>query len=171
VIVAVDDELDRAHVVAVPPETIAKVTAPVPLPPLVVIERACEYGKAFVDVPRDEIDKVLDVAIVKVNVALALVEDVKFASAALVAWIKQVPGVVAVIVAEEEESERAHVVAVPPETMAKVTAPVPFPPLVVIESACEYGKAFVEVPNDEIVNVPEVAMMKVNVALALVAAA
>jgi hypothetical protein len=96
----------------------ANVIAPVPLPPVVVIERACEYGKAFVDVPRDVIESVLDVAIVNVNVALVLVDEVKFASAALVAWIKQVPGVVAVIVAEEEESERAHVVAVPPERMA-----------------------------------------------------
>ena len=118
VIVAVDVELESAHVVAVPPETMAKVIAPVPLPPGVVIERACECGKAFVDVPSDEIESVLEVAIVKVNVALALVDDVKFASDALVAWIKQVPGVVAVIVAEEEESERAHAVAVPPETMA-----------------------------------------------------
>ena len=74
---------------------------------------------------------------VKVKVALALVAEVKLASAAFVAWIKHVPAVVAEIVAVDVASERAQLVAVPPETMAKVTAPVPDPPLVVIERSCE----------------------------------
>jgi hypothetical protein len=40
--VAVAVELERAQVVAVPPDAIAKVIAPVPEPPDVVIDKACE---------------------------------------------------------------------------------------------------------------------------------
>jgi hypothetical protein len=54
-----------------------------------------------------------------------------------VAWIKHVPTVVAVIVAVAVELERAQVVAVPPDAIAKVIAPVPEPPDVVIDKACE----------------------------------
>jgi len=54
-----------------------------------------------------------------------------------VAWIKHVPTVVAVIVAVAVELERVQVVAVPPDAMAKVVAPVPEPPDVVIDKACE----------------------------------
>ena len=53
------------------------------------------------------------------------------------AWIKHVPTVVAVMVAVAVELERAQVVAVPPDAMAKVVAPVPEPPDVVIDKACE----------------------------------
>jgi hypothetical protein len=42
VIVAVAVELERAQPVAVPPDAIAKVIAPVPEPPDVVIDKACE---------------------------------------------------------------------------------------------------------------------------------
>ena len=69
-------------------------------------------------VPRDEIERAVEVATVKVKVALALVAEVKFASAAFVAWIKHVPAVVAEIVAAEVASESAHVLAVPPLMMA-----------------------------------------------------
>jgi hypothetical protein len=107
----------------------AYVVVPVPLPPLVVIDRACEYGDALVLVPRDVIDKVACAAAVKVNVrSVLLVADEKLASAALVALIKHVPTVVAVRVAEAVASESAQVLAVPPATMAYVTAPVPDPP-------------------------------------------
>ena len=60
----------------------------------------------------------LEVATVKVNVALALVAEVKFASAAFVAWIRHVPAVEAVMVAVEVASESAQLVAVPPLMMA-----------------------------------------------------
>ena len=68
--------------------------------------------------PRDEIDRALEVATVKVKVALALVDEVKLASAAFVAWIKHVPAVVAVMVAVDVASESAQLVAVPPLIMA-----------------------------------------------------
>jgi hypothetical protein len=54
-----------------------------------------------------------------------------------VAWIKHVPTVVAVIVAVADESESVQPVAVPPDAIAKVVAPVPEPPDVVIDKACE----------------------------------
>ena len=41
-IVAVADESESVQVVAVPPDAIAKVVAPVPEPPDVVIDKACE---------------------------------------------------------------------------------------------------------------------------------
>jgi len=40
--VAVAVELESAQVVAVPPDAMAKVVAPVPEPPDVVIDKACE---------------------------------------------------------------------------------------------------------------------------------
>jgi hypothetical protein len=42
VIVAVAVELESAHPDELPPDAIAKVTAPVPDPPEVVIDKACE---------------------------------------------------------------------------------------------------------------------------------
>ena len=71
------------------------------------------------------------------KVALALVADAYVESAAFVAWIKHVPAVVAVRVAEAVALESAHVLAVPPDAMAKVVAPVPVPPDVVIANSCE----------------------------------
>jgi len=100
-----------------------------------VIDNTCEYGKAFAEVPRDEIVNVPEVAITNVNVALALVTAAYVPSADFVAWTKHVPAVVALIVAIEVESESAHVIAVPPETMEYEIAPVPLPPVVVMESA------------------------------------
>jgi hypothetical protein len=55
----------------------------------------------------------------------------------LLAWIRHVPTVVAVIVAVAVESDRAHPDAVPPDAIAKVIAPEPDPPEVVIDKACE----------------------------------
>jgi hypothetical protein len=55
----------------------------------------------------------------------------------LVAWIKHVPTVVAVMVDVAVESERVQPDAVPPDAIAKVVAPVPEPPDVVIDKACE----------------------------------
>jgi hypothetical protein len=55
----------------------------------------------------------------------------------LVAWIKHVPTVVAVMVDVAVESERVQPDAVPPDAIAKVVAPVPEPPVVVIDKACE----------------------------------
>jgi hypothetical protein len=46
---------------------------------------------------------------------------------------------VAVIVAVAVESESVHPDAVPPDAIANVVAPVPDPPEVVIDKACEYG--------------------------------
>ena len=71
------------------------------------------------------------------KVALALVADAYVESAAFVATIKHVPAVVAVRVAEADESESAQVADVPPAKMANVVAPVPLPPLVVMDRACE----------------------------------
>ena len=79
------------------------------------------------------------VALVNVKLALALVVAEYVESAALVAWIRHVPTVVAVIVAVAVELESAHPDAVPPDAIAKVVAPVPDPPEVVIDKACEYG--------------------------------
>jgi hypothetical protein len=53
VIVADADELESAQLVALPPATIAYVIAPVPEDPEVLIERPCEYGKVFEEVPRE----------------------------------------------------------------------------------------------------------------------
>ena len=53
------------------------------------------------------------------------------------AWIRHVPTVVAVMVAVAVELERVQPVAVPPDAMAKVVAPAPDPPDVVIDKACE----------------------------------
>ena len=47
------------------------------------------------------------------------------------------PTVVAVMVAVAVELERVQPVAVPPDAMANVVAPVPEPPDVVIDKACE----------------------------------
>ena len=86
----------------------------------------------------DGVAKVMDcVAVVNVKVALALVVAEYVESAALLAWIKHVPTVVAVIVAVAVESENVHPDAVPPDSMANVVAPVPDPPEVVIDKACE----------------------------------
>ena len=76
-------------------------------------------------------------AAVNVKVALELVADEKLASAAFVATIKHVPAVVAVRVAVDVASESAQVADVPPAKMANVVAPVPLPPLVVMDRACE----------------------------------
>ena len=70
-------------------------------------------------------------------------------SEAIVAETKQVPEVDAVIVADADELERAQLVALPPATIAYVIAPVPEDPEVDMESACEYGNVFDEVPSDE----------------------
>ena len=109
--------------------------------------------------------------VTKVKVALVLVAEAKFASDAFVAWIKHVPAELEVMVAVDEELESAQLVAVPPETIANVTAPVPLPPVVVMERTWEYGEALVEVPRDEIERTSEVATMKVKVMAALVALA
>jgi hypothetical protein len=61
---------------------------------------------------------------------------------------KQVPEVVAVIVAVDPESDKEHDVAVPPAKIAKVTAPEPLVPLVVMLSCCEYGYVLDEVPSE-----------------------
>ena len=68
------------------------------------------------------------IALVNVKVAAALVISSYVASAALVAWIRHVPTVVAVIVAVAVESESVHPDALPPDATAKVTAPEPEPP-------------------------------------------
>ncbi len=61
-------------------------------------------------------------------------------SVATVAEIRQVPAVDALSVAVAVvESESVQPVAVPPAVIAKVTAPVPLFPLVLILRACEYG--------------------------------
>jgi hypothetical protein len=75
--------------------------------------------------------------LVKVKVAAALVVASYVASAALVAWIRHVPTVVAVIVAVAVESESAQPDALPPDVIANVVAPEPEPPEVVIDKACE----------------------------------
>ena len=54
VIVAVADELESAQLVALPPAAIAYVMPPLPVDPEVDMERACEYGKLFDEVPRDK---------------------------------------------------------------------------------------------------------------------
>ena len=76
------------------------------------------------------------VALVNVKVAAALVVASYVASAALVAWIRHVPVVVAEIVAVAVELESVHPDALPPDAIAKVVAPEPEPPEVVIDKAC-----------------------------------
>ena len=73
------------------------------------------------------------------NVTLELVTALYEESPAIVASIKQIPLVVAVIVAEEDELESAHPVAVPPVAIAYVTEPFVEPPEVDILKACVYG--------------------------------
>jgi hypothetical protein len=75
--------------------------------------------------------------LVNVKVAAALVVASYVASAALAAWIRHVPIVVAVIVAVAVESDSEHPDAVPPDVIAKVVAPEPDPPEVIIDKACE----------------------------------
>ena len=86
------------------------------------------------------------------------------ASDALVAAIKQVPAVVAVSVAVAEELDKVHV-AVPPVTIAYVTAPVPEPEVLVVK----LGVAVYAVPVEaaevvvaEMVNVACAACETVN---------
>ena len=70
-----------------------------------------------------------------VKVTAALVAEAYDASAAIVAITKQVPELDAEIVAEAEVLDNAQEVAVPPDVMAKVFAPLPFDPEVVIFNA------------------------------------
>ena len=79
------------------------------------------------------------VARLNVNVTLELVTALYEEFPAIVASIKHVPLVVAVIVAEDDEFESAHPVAVPPEAIAYVTDPLVDPPVVDIVNACVYG--------------------------------
>jgi hypothetical protein len=72
-----------------------------------------------------------------VKVALELVPASYPPPAAIVALIRQVPLLAAVIVAELVEFESAQLVAVPPAEIAYVIAPVPRLSVVLIESACE----------------------------------
>jgi hypothetical protein len=72
-----------------------------------------------------------------INVAAALVISSYVASAALVARIKQVPAEVAETVAVAVALESAQPDALPPDAIAKVVAPEPEPPEVVIDKACE----------------------------------
>jgi hypothetical protein len=71
-------------------------------------------------------------------------------SEAIFAVTRHVPEVVALIVAVFVALDKAQAVAVPPEVIAYVFAPVPLLPDVVIERAWEYGAVFEEVPNDVI---------------------
>ena len=65
-------------------------------------------------------------------------------SVAFVAWIRQVPEVVAVMVLEAVLFARAQLVALPPETIAYVVAPSPLPPDGVIVIAWLYGEVLLE---------------------------
>ena len=76
-------------------------------------------------------------AVLKVNVAEELVPASYPPPAAIVALIRQVPKLDAVIVAVFEEFESAQLVAVPPDAIAYVIAPLPRLSVVLIESACE----------------------------------
>jgi hypothetical protein len=62
----------------------------------------------------------------------------------LVAWIRQVPEVVAVMVLEAVLFARAQLVALPPETIAYVVAPSPLPPDGVSVTAWLYGEVLLE---------------------------
>ena len=77
------------------------------------------------------------VALVKVKVTVSLDRASYVESAALVARIQQVPAEFAETVAVAVELESAQPVALPPNAIANVIAPVPDPPEVVIDRACE----------------------------------
>ena len=79
------------------------------------------------------------VALVNVKVAAALVVASYVESAALVARIQQVPAEAAETVAVDVELESVQPDALPPDAIAKVIAPVPEPPEVLIDKACVYG--------------------------------
>ena len=57
----------------------------------------------------------------------------------MLAWIRHVPTVVAVIIAVEVELESVQSDAVPPDAIANVGAADTEPPEVAIDKACEYG--------------------------------
>ena len=80
------------------------------------------------------------VALVKVKVTVSLDRASYVESAALVALIWQVPAEFAETVAVAVELESAHPVALPPNAIANVIAPVPDPPEVVIDKACKLLK-------------------------------
>jgi hypothetical protein len=61
----------------------------------------------------------------------------------LIAWIRHVPDVVAVMVSVAVGPARVHPLALPPDAIAYVVAPEPEPPEVVIDKAWEYGYALV----------------------------
>jgi hypothetical protein len=65
-----------------------------------------------------EVNEIVCDALLNVNSMLALVAELYVESSALVAAIKQVPYLVAEIVAEDELFERLQFSAVPPETIA-----------------------------------------------------
>ena len=70
------------------------------------------------------------------------------------ASMRHVPGLVAVIVAVAEVLDKAHSEAVLPVlAIAKVTAPSPVPPEVVIDKAWEYGNALLVVVREVILKV------------------
>ena len=75
------------------------------------------------------------IALSNVKVTAALVADAYVASAAIVALTKHVPELDAEIVAVAEVLDNAHEVAVPPDVIAKVIAPLPVDPEVVILKA------------------------------------
>jgi len=77
------------------------------------------------------------VALVKVKVTVSLDRASYVESAALVACIQQVPAEFAETVAVAVELESAQPDALPPNAIANVIAPVPDPPEVVIDRACE----------------------------------
>ena len=77
------------------------------------------------------------VALVKVKVTVSLDRASYVESAALVACIQQVPAEFAETVAVAVELESSQPVALPPNATANVIAPVPDPPEVVIDRACE----------------------------------
>jgi hypothetical protein len=77
------------------------------------------------------------VALVKVKVTVSLDRASYVESAALVALIWQVPAEFAETVAVAVELESAQPDALPPDAIANVIAPVPDPPEVVIDKACE----------------------------------
>jgi hypothetical protein len=77
------------------------------------------------------------VALVKVKVTVSLDRASYVESAALVACIQQVPAEFAETVAVAVELESSQPVALPPNAIANVIAPVPDPPEVVIDRACE----------------------------------
>ena len=77
------------------------------------------------------------VALVKVKVNVSLDRASYVESAALVARIKQVPAEAAETVAVDVELESVQPDALPPDAIAKVVAPEPEPPEVVIDKACE----------------------------------